>query len=167
LPSGAADAVLLLGPLYHLVEPAERLQALREARRILKRGGVLFAAAISRFASLLAGLAFDTFQDADFRAIVAGDLATGQHCNPTGQPAYFTTAFFHRPEELAGEVREAGFGDVKIVAVEGPAWSAAQFGKAWNDPKQREGLMEFLALIEGEASAMGASAHIVAVAHNH
>jgi ubiquinone/menaquinone biosynthesis C-methylase UbiE len=81
--------------------------ALREARRILKPKGVLIAAAISRFASLIDGLARGFFCDSDFRKIVASDLATGQHRNPTSQTAYFTTAYFHRPEELAAEVREA------------------------------------------------------------
>ncbi|HTX16125.1 MAG TPA: class I SAM-dependent methyltransferase [Candidatus Baltobacteraceae bacterium] len=164
-PSGIADAVLLLGPLYHLVEPADRLRALREARRILKPHGVVFAAAISRFASLLAGLAFDTFQDADFRAIVAGDLASGQHRNPTNRIEYFTTAYFHRPEELSAEVRAAGFHNVQLLAVEGPAWSAAQFRKAWENPAQRQSLMEFLSSIEREHSVQGASAHIIALAH--
>src|SRR5689334_18385130 len=42
--SGSADALLMLGPLYHLVERADRLGALREARRILKRGGIFFGA---------------------------------------------------------------------------------------------------------------------------
>src|SRR5262249_53797018 len=50
---GIADAVLLLGPLYHLTEGADRLSALKEAHRILRPGGVVFAAAISRFASAL------------------------------------------------------------------------------------------------------------------
>src|SRR5579862_8645399 len=85
IPSGIADSVLLFGPLYHLVDAADRLQALREARRILKHRGILFAAAISRFASLMAGLSFGTFQDAEFRTIVATDLASGQHRNPTNQ----------------------------------------------------------------------------------
>src|SRR5215211_9253937 len=41
---GSVDAVLLLGPLYHLVARAERLSALAEARRVLRPGGVLLAA---------------------------------------------------------------------------------------------------------------------------
>jgi hypothetical protein len=81
---------------------------------------------------------------------VAEDLASGQHRNPTNHPAYFTTAYFHRPEELVTEVREAGFGDVQILGVEGPAWSAALFRETWDDPMQRQSLMEFLSLIERE-----------------
>jgi ubiquinone/menaquinone biosynthesis C-methylase UbiE len=164
-PSDIADAVLLLGPLYHLVERADRLMALREAHRILKSRGVLIAAAISRFASLIDGLARGFFRDAEFRKIVASDLETGQHRNPTNQTAYFTTAYFHRPEELAAEVREAGFADIQVFAVEGPVWSTAHLGEAWEDLVQRKSLMEFLSLIEREPSAHGASAHLVAVAH--
>ena len=57
LSSGSADIVLLLGPLYHLTGATDRREALREAARVLRPGGVLFAAAISRWASALDGLA--------------------------------------------------------------------------------------------------------------
>lgn len=163
--SNSADAVLLLGPLYHLAERSDRLTALREARRVLKPQGVLIAAAISHFASLIDGLARGFFSDPEFRKIVAGDLATGQHRNPTNQIAYFTSAYFHRPEELADEVRESGFADCQVFAVEGPAWSTSRFGEAWDDPVQRKTLMEFLSLIEREPSIHGSSAHLMAVAH--
>jgi len=164
VPSSGADAVLLLGPLYHLIEHSDRLQALRESRRILKPRGVLFAASICRFASLIDGLSRGFFRDAEFRKIVAADLTCGQHCNPTNEPAYFTTAYFHRPEELAAEVGDAGFDEVQILSVEGPAWSTALFREAWNDTVQRHSLMGFLSLIEREPSIHGASAHLMAVA---
>jgi ubiquinone/menaquinone biosynthesis C-methylase UbiE len=163
--SGVIDSVLLLGPLYHLIEHADRLAALREAYRVIKPEGILFAAAISRFASLIDGLARGYFSDVGFRDIVAADLATGQHRNPTDNPAYFTTAYFHRPEEIAQEVNEAGFKPVRLLAIEGPAWSAAHFRAAWADPGERERLMQFLSLIEAEPSIQGSSAHIIAVAY--
>jgi ubiquinone/menaquinone biosynthesis C-methylase UbiE len=164
VPSSIADAVLLLGPLYHLVERSDRLQALRESRRILKPRGVLLAASICRFASLIDGLSRGFFRDAEFRKIVAADLTCGQHCNPTKELAYFTTAYFHRPEELAAEVGEAGFDDVQVLSVEGPAWSTTLFREAWDDAVQRQSLMEFLSLIEREPSLYGASAHLMAAA---
>ena len=59
------DAVLLLGPLYHLTERDDRIQALREARRVLTAGGLLFAAGIGRFASLLSGRLDNVLGDPD------------------------------------------------------------------------------------------------------
>ncbi len=44
------DAVLLMGPLYHLLERAERSQAVAEAQRVLRPGGPLLAAFITRYA---------------------------------------------------------------------------------------------------------------------
>jgi ubiquinone/menaquinone biosynthesis C-methylase UbiE len=163
-PASSADAILLLGPLYHLVERSDRLQALHEARRVLRPGSVLFAASISRFASLIDGLSRGFFQDAEFRKIVETDLTCGLHRNPTNQAEYFTTAYFHRPEEFAAEFSDAGFADTRILAIEGPAWSTALFRKVWNDAVQRQKLLEFLSLIEGELSIQGASAHVMAVA---
>jgi ubiquinone/menaquinone biosynthesis C-methylase UbiE len=165
VPSNIADAVLLLGPLYHLVERSDRLKALQECRRILRPGGVLLAASICRFASLIDGLSRGFFRDAEFRKIVAADLAYGQHRNPTKEHAYFTTAYFHRPEELAAEVSDAGFADVQVLSVEGPVWSTTLFREAWQDAVQRKSLMDFLSLIEREPSVHGASAHLMAAAH--
>jgi ubiquinone/menaquinone biosynthesis C-methylase UbiE len=160
-----ADAVMLLGPLYHLQDRGDRMKALREARRILKTGGVLIAAAISRFASLMDGFAIGAFADPQFREIVAGDLATGEHRNPANVPQYFTTAYFHRPEELSAELAEAGFAEVRLCAIEGPVWTGSGFRKAWADQAQRERLLEFLRTVESEPSILGASAHFLGIGH--
>jgi ubiquinone/menaquinone biosynthesis C-methylase UbiE len=164
-PSLTADAVLLFGPLYHLVDEPERLEAIRESFRILKPGGIMFAAAISRFASLIDGSAEGFFKDPEFRQIVAADLDAGQHRNPTNNPAYFTTAYFHRPEELEKEVSTAGYQNIRVLAVEGPVWSAVRFKKVWEDETQRKTLLDFLAKVEQEPSIRGASAHLLAVAN--
>jgi hypothetical protein len=121
-PDATADLVLLLGPLYHLTERAERIQALREARRVLKPGGRLLAAAISRAASALDGLCRGLFADPRFGVIVARDLSDGQHRNTTERLDYFTTAYFHRPEELGAELAEAGLTVLGVYGIEGPAW---------------------------------------------
>src|SRR6266567_3309288 len=72
----SADVALLLGPLYHLIEREDRLQALREAARVLRPGGTLFTVAISRYASLLDGLFRGHLDDPTFVEIVRNDLAT-------------------------------------------------------------------------------------------
>jgi ubiquinone/menaquinone biosynthesis C-methylase UbiE len=52
LKSASCDAVLLLGPLYHLVTLEERQAAVQEASRILRPGGLLFAAGVNRLTFL-------------------------------------------------------------------------------------------------------------------
>src|SRR5262245_40488598 len=161
---GVADGVLLLGPLYHLTEAADRLRALRGVYRVLRPGGVLFAAAISRYASALDGLARDLFADPAFGAIVRQDLERGQHRNETANWDYFTTAYFHRPDELRAEVGSAGFNCRAVLGLEGPGWVLSDFDERWADRRKREDLLRVARALEGEASIVGFSAHLLTVA---
>ena len=163
-PDGAADAVLFFGPLYHLTRREDRLAALREARRILRSGGVLLAAGISRFASALDGVREGYLRDAAFAAIVEADLTDGQHRNPTGRPEYFMDAFFHHPDELRQEVAEAGFQVVTVLGIEGPGWLARDFGALWDDPEGRERLLRIARRLEAEPALAGLSGHLLAAA---
>ncbi len=159
-----ADAVLLLGPLYHLLERAERIVALREAYRTLKNGGLLFVAAISRFACALDGVFSGWLNDPIFADIVRRDLQDGRHRNPTDKIMYFTDSYFHRVEELEEEIDEAGFVHQHTLAIEGPFGWLQNFDEWWKDSARRERLLEICRAIESEPSLIGASAHILVVA---
>ena len=163
----SADVALLLGPLYHLTEAADRTRALREARRALRPGGLLAAAAITRFASTLDGVAQGFLLEPGFEAIVERDVADGQHRNPDAHPGWFTTAYLHRPDELEGEVAAAGFEVTALVAVEGAVGAAAETHAldAWlDDPAKREVLLRAIRRVEAEPSLLGASPHVLALA---
>ena len=122
----SVDAVLLLGPLYHLPEREERVQAWREARRVVRDGGFVVAAAISRFASTLDGLFSGFLDDPVFVRIAHEDVRSGQHRNPDQHPGYFTTAYFHHPEELKCEIAYAGLHHEATLPVEGVGWHGAE-----------------------------------------
>jgi ubiquinone/menaquinone biosynthesis C-methylase UbiE len=164
LPDASVDAVLLLGPLYHLVDRAERLRALAEARRVCRPGGVVVAAAISRFASTLDGMRGGYLADPAFAAVAAADRRSGRHRNPTDDPAYFTTAYFHLPGELADECVEAGLAHEATVAVEGAGWLMPDLDAWLADERRRAALLAALAALESEPTLLGVSAHLVAVA---
>ena len=159
-----ADAILLLGPLYHLLDIQDRMQALSECYRTLKPGGSLFAAGISRFASIIDGFQTGNFTDPDFSEIMKRDLETGQHRNPTGNPAYFTDAYFHHPEELKSEVRMAGFEGETVLAVESISYMVKNLADNWADANRRAFILEIISKLEHEPSLIGASLHIMCVA---
>lgn len=163
-PDDSADAVLMLGPLYHLTDRADRLTAWREARRVLRPGGVVLAAAISRFASTLDGLRLGLFDDPVFARIAEQDLRDGQHRNPTGDPRYFTTTYFHLPAELKEEAEEAGLRHEATLGVEGPGWLLQDFDRWWQDQTRRERILVIARAVETESSLLGVSAHLLVVA---
>jgi ubiquinone/menaquinone biosynthesis C-methylase UbiE len=157
------DAVLLLGPLYHLPSRDDRLQALREAYRVVRPGGVVAAAAISRFASTYDGLLRGFLEDPTFEEIVERDVREGQHRNPSGRPEWFTTAYFHLPEELREEVIEAGFKVEALVGIEGPGWVLPGLDSWLENPLRRLRLLKAIRRVETEPSLLGATAHILVV----
>lgn len=156
------DVVLLLGPLYHLTRREERLAALREALRVLRSGGLVAAAGISRFASLLDGLYAGYLSDPVFWPVVEQDLADGQHRSPRERrdlPA-FTTSYFHRPEELRAEVDESGFEVEAVLGVEGPGWLLVD---RWDDQQARDDILRVARTVEQEPTVLGTSAHLLAI----
>jgi ubiquinone/menaquinone biosynthesis C-methylase UbiE/ribosomal protein S18 acetylase RimI-like enzyme len=163
-PEASAGMLLLLGPLYHLTERDDRLSALREGLRVLRPGGVLLAAGISRFASTIGGLASGFLDDPAFVEIARQDLATGQHRNPTDRHGYFTIAYFHHPSELKAEIEAAGLRHEATLGIEGPGCWLPDLEARWADPARREQVLTAARSLEAEPTLLGASAHLLAAA---
>jgi SAM-dependent methyltransferase len=165
---GVADAVLLLGPLYHLLDRAERVRAWQEAARTVRAGGPVLAATISRYASLFDGFVKGYVTDARFRPLVERALTSGTHRNAAGEPGWFTSAYFHHPDELAGEVTGAGLRVERVVAIEGPLWMmGAGLDAVLDDPIQAGHLLDLMRRVEDHPSLLGASAHLLTAARRH
>ncbi|MFV1970872.1 MAG: class I SAM-dependent methyltransferase, partial [Acidimicrobiia bacterium] len=158
------DVVLLLGPLYHLQDREDRDRTWNEASRSVRPGGLVFAAAISRFVSLLGGLSERAIFDDEFRTIVYRDLPTGRHSNPTLRPEWFTTAYFHRPDEFEAEAEDAGLCVRAVLGVEGIAGYLSQLEADWEDPGHREIIIDAARAIESEPSLLGLGPHLLLVA---
>jgi ubiquinone/menaquinone biosynthesis C-methylase UbiE len=159
-----ADALLLLGPLYHLPASEDRVLCWREAQRILRPAGVVIGAIIGRFASMLDGLRRDLVADPEFEAILMEDLSTGVHRNTTAKPDYFTTAYLQRHMEAVTECESAGLKVEQVVGLEGPAWLFPDLERRLDDPQACTQLLGLLRLVESEPSLIGVSAHTLVVA---
>jgi S-adenosylmethionine-dependent methyltransferase len=109
------DAALLLGPLYHLHKPEERLTALQQTHRLLKPGGLVFASFITRFAgyrdAAVHGYSYVLDDPADSERL----LATGINYAGKG----FTDAYFAHPDEVIPLGEGAGFSTLRLMGCEG------------------------------------------------
>lgn len=160
---GGYDVVLLLGPLYHLLEPDDRHLALREAERVLRPGGRLFASAISRFAALLDILVrLDRLHEPGVMGAVTDAVETGAFHG--GRHGLFTNAYFHLPGELRREVVDAGFIGAEVYNIEGPGFLVGDFEQRWADPTRKQALLEAARLVEAEPEMLAAASHLLAVA---
>jgi SAM-dependent methyltransferase len=162
-PDGSADVVLLMGPLYHLTEAADRERSLGEARRVLRPGGLLIAAAIGRYAALLDMLVrLDRIHEPGVSACVEDSVRSGIFRGY--EHGLFTTAFFHLPEQLRDEITAAGLGSCELFNVEGPGFVVSDLDSRWQDPERREALLNAARLIESDAAMLASASHLLAVA---
>lgn len=159
------DLVLLLGPLYHLTDRSERVKALAEARRVLKPGGTLLCAIISRYASLCDGFIRDLVLDNQFFQILQNDLQTGIHLNETNNMEYFTDAYFHMPKEIITEIAEGGLTFEKLIAIESFGWFVKNINEKLNIPSYMEKLLSIIRKVEEDENLIAMSPHIMAIAH--
>jgi ubiquinone/menaquinone biosynthesis C-methylase UbiE len=117
LPQPVYDAVLLMGPLYHLLSLAERRQAVREAARVLRLNGPIFAAFVTRFA-VLRNIAINTPQEIVTEPErFAQLLDTGVH--PSGPAKRYPDFYFIHTDEIRPFMETAGFTTVNLIGCEG------------------------------------------------
>ena len=168
-PSESADAILLFGPLYHIVEYDERQICLKECLRLLKPGGLLFTAAITRYATLLwattvYGKNNCLLDENAFFEMIEHEIKTGDHIkNPESSYGGIGRSYFHLPNELKFEIEAAGFIDTDIRGIIGPAWLAPNIDEIWTNETKRESLMRVVRLCEKEESIMGLSTHLLSI----
>lgn len=163
LDDASVDAVLLLGPIYHLERRSDRLQALAESRRVVRSGGPVFVAAISRWAARVDGVLrkrlYETFPEVEVEL---------ESVERTGRmPPLFPGSFggyCHRPGQLLREVKRAMLEVVDLVAVEGPAFWLADLDNRMADDVARRVVFETARALERVPELLGASPHLLITA---
>jgi SAM-dependent methyltransferase len=164
LASASVDAVLLLGPLYHLDRRRDRVAVLAEARRVGRASAPVFAAAINRWAMRLD----DVLRQRRYEQI-PGLEAMLAPLERTGRitplyPGSFV-GYTHRPDELRAEVRSAGLRVTSLVSVEGPAFLLGDLAERLADPGDRRVVMDTVRALEQVPELLGAGTHLLATTH--
>ena len=159
IPRGAFDAVLLMGPLYHLVLEDDRSAALRSAYGCLKPGGVIFSALVSRF-GILGDLIRNNPAWVENQEWVRSTMKDGHR--PDGAPRGGFRGYFVRLEEVAPMHEAVGFRTLQIAGVE-PAVSAQDEDYNCLNGKQRDLWLDLLFEVSGEQSMVASSRHLLYV----
>lgn len=164
----SADIVLLMGPLYHLQNRDDRLQVLSEAKRVLKKNGLLFSVGISKFSSTTWALSTygkdnNLLDDNIFNTMIENELLSGIHIRPKEYPYFIAQAYFHTPLGLQKEIESVGFEIIEKYAIEGVIWFTPCLGEKWEDMNSRERLLNIVRNTENEEEIMGMSPHFMVV----
>ncbi|MEU9172177.1 class I SAM-dependent methyltransferase [Streptomyces sp. NPDC048420] len=158
------DVVLLLGPLYHLHDKTDRISALTEAARVARPGGLIAAAAISRYSPLLDYIATTGITESAIQDGVRATLPEGRYAGQRG----FTVAYFQTSSELRAEVAEAGLTDPILYGIEGPGWVAVKAIEKYTSANLMgtdiyEAALAAARIAEPHAALTDASAHFLAI----
>jgi SAM-dependent methyltransferase len=143
-PDEFADVIIMHGPLYHLIARGDRLRALAEAKRILRPGGVLLAFAITRYAGVVFGLTRGYVFDSEYFAMTKEEVTTGLRRRVPGW-------HFHHPDELKGELVDAGMIHEQTLGIIGPAWLVPNLDESWQDEAKRKAIMDVARMLEHES----------------
>jgi SAM-dependent methyltransferase len=163
LADDSVDAVLLLGPLYHLQRCRDRLHALGEARRIVRQGRPIFIAAISRWTARIHGvLAQQIYREFSDILDELTDVESRGIIRPLSPGSF--TGYGHRPNQLAREVRAAGLELIDLVAVEGPSALLGDLTDRMHDAVDAAVVLDTARALERIPELLGVSPHLLATA---
>jgi SAM-dependent methyltransferase len=161
LPDASFDAVLALGPFYHLPAAEDRDRAAREIQRVLRPHGILFAAVMPRYARLLATVLEQGA--AAFPETVRRLLEEGRYDDE--RPARFTGAYLFRPEEIDPFFTRHGFSTLALLASQGLLGlvQADVAALRRRDPRAYELLLDVAEATAGDPSILGLAVHVLYV----
>jgi SAM-dependent methyltransferase len=155
------DAVLLLGPLYHLPRRAARVQALREARRIVRPGGAVFGAVISRWAARLDGmLRARMYAKYPTAGQVVDEVERSGLLEPLGPGSFCGVT--HRPGQVRGEFAAAGLAVADLVSVEGAAYLLDDLDERMDDRRDWQVVLDAARAHERVPELLGIGSHLIA-----
>ncbi len=147
------DVTLLFGPMYHLHGKEEKLQALLEAKRVTKPGGIILVAYIMNEYSVLTY----AFKERHIKeALATGMLDENFHCTSKANPLYS----FVRLEDMEELNQNAGLTRIQVISADGPANHMRTVLNALDDEEFEAFIKYHLSICE-RPDLMGAAGHTV------
>lgn len=163
LADSLVDAVLLLGPLYHLDQEHDRLRALREATRIARHGSPILISAISRWAPRLHGYLCDQlYREHPTMSDLVTRVETDGRLLPLFPGSF--TGYCHTPDQLREEIEASGLLVEDLVAVEGLAFALPDLPERLADPADRQVVLDCARALERIPELLGLGPHLIATA---
>ena len=156
-----ADLIILHGPLYHLQKREDRIAAILEAKRVLKKGGIILGFAINATASTVVGLMNGMIHANSFFDMCKKELTTGVHDAPKDFPFLLADAFYHKPEGLKAEFLEQNLNFINLFAVEGMIWLDNEYFANMLDKKKSKTLKALQKLTQNDEYLLPFSPHMM------
>lgn len=160
-PNNFADLIILHGPLYHLQKKEDRELSIREAKRVLKNGGIILGFAINYTASTLVGLLNGLIHKKSFFEMCKEELITGKHDPPNDFPWLLAEAYYHNPKQLKGEFTNQELVYLNTYSVEGLAWLDKDYFANMLDDKKKNTLIELTQITENDSFLLPFSPHMM------
>lgn len=161
IKGNTADLVILHGPLYHLQKREDRDAAIIEAKRVLKKGGIILGFAINATASTVVGLMNGMIHANSFFDMCKEELTTGIHNAPKDFPFLLADAFYHKPEGLKTEFLEQNLSFIDLLAVEGMIWLDSEYFANMLDKKKSKTLKALQNLTQNDEYLLPFSPHMM------
>ncbi len=158
------DAVLALGPFYHLPDQFDRERAAREAARVLRLGGTAFVALMPRYAFLRRTLALpDERRRLASPEFIARVLEKGVFENDV--PGRFTGGYGVRPEEVEPFFARHGLTMRALLATESivPDLQDPLAVLARDDPETYRVMLDVVVRVAADPSILGLANHLLYV----
>lgn len=147
------DMVLLFGPLYHLISEEEKIKSLTEAKRIVKKDGlILISYCMNEYAVLTYGFIEGNINNCKKENLIDKNY----HITPKDNDLYS----FSRLEDINKYKKTINLKRIKIIAQDGPTEYLKKTINKMNDEEYKEFINYHLKTCE-KRELLGASRHIL------